>query len=330
LKPGDHIAVGRPWGYSHHGIYVGDERVIQFGGQISDKPGATIGAVTLDEFARGGRVRAIVHRPLKSDGWQLREAERADRAIGKAEWLLEQHNQWLGDRRRFSPYNVIANNCEHAATFCATTMRAESLQATLLFGLFTLMGMAVTTTGTAPKRAGERQGSRLEAGIEWTLIVLGLVGSLAARFHNYRHRRYWRRIGEEWRQVELALPHRFDPGDHLMAADEHRVNHGIYVDDDRVIRFSRSYPRARGPALEAVSLASFEVEDEVTAIVEPPRPSSGRKLGRLNSPETIVARAESLLADHPDVRFPSEASRRQALTWCIAGAAEDRFQPRRG
>lgn len=37
FKPGDHLAVSR-WLYQHHGVYVGDERVVQFGGRILDKP----------------------------------------------------------------------------------------------------------------------------------------------------------------------------------------------------------------------------------------------------------------------------------------------------
>ena len=36
--------------YNHHGIYIGDDRVIQFGGGIWDKPHAKIEAVSLKDF----------------------------------------------------------------------------------------------------------------------------------------------------------------------------------------------------------------------------------------------------------------------------------------
>jgi hypothetical protein len=38
-KPGDQLRVFR-LGYWHHGIYVSPTRVIEFGGQMSDKPTA--------------------------------------------------------------------------------------------------------------------------------------------------------------------------------------------------------------------------------------------------------------------------------------------------
>ncbi|MBS1895443.1 MAG: lecithin retinol acyltransferase family protein [Actinobacteria bacterium] len=61
VPSGDHLRVRRPLGYSHHGIYVGDDRVIQFGGGTRDKPGATIGADSLTEFRNGGEARVVVH-----------------------------------------------------------------------------------------------------------------------------------------------------------------------------------------------------------------------------------------------------------------------------
>lgn len=315
FRPGNHLAVWRPFGYRHHGIYVSDERVIQFGGGLSDKPRATIGVVTLDEFAREGRVRAIGYPPVKMVGWKVQEAERADRVVRKAEWLLERHNQWLGGKRRYSHYNVIANNCEHAATFCATTVRAESTQISLVFNFLTLISILLNLSWV-PKQVGKRLGKKSESTLEWVFIVTGLVGSLTSRFHNFRHRRYWQRVGQEWLPIERAMSERFDPGDHLIAVSEHRVYHGIYVADNRVIRFSRMYPIDSGPSLEVVSLPEFEVEDEVTLIVDRPRCPAGRGGSDGIAPESVVARAEWLLAEHPAIKFPTEESRRRALEWC--------------
>jgi Lecithin retinol acyltransferase len=45
LNAGDHLRVKRRLGYYHHGIYAGDDRVVQFGGGI--KPNARIEEVDL-------------------------------------------------------------------------------------------------------------------------------------------------------------------------------------------------------------------------------------------------------------------------------------------
>jgi hypothetical protein len=47
-------------GIGHHGIYVGDDRVIQFGGRIADKPGTTIEAFSVAEFEGDGEAHERV------------------------------------------------------------------------------------------------------------------------------------------------------------------------------------------------------------------------------------------------------------------------------
>src|SRR6266436_7511930 len=44
--PGDHLRVWRRL-YFHHGIFTGDDIVVQFGGRVLDKPHARISAVPL-------------------------------------------------------------------------------------------------------------------------------------------------------------------------------------------------------------------------------------------------------------------------------------------
>jgi hypothetical protein len=57
FKPGDHLQV-RQWlgvfPYYHHGIYVRDDRVIQFGPGIAGKAHAKVEAVKLSDFERHG------------------------------------------------------------------------------------------------------------------------------------------------------------------------------------------------------------------------------------------------------------------------------------
>ena len=61
FQRGDHLQVRRPMLYNHHGIYVSDDRVIQFGGGIWDKPHAVISAVSLKDFERDGTARVVRH-----------------------------------------------------------------------------------------------------------------------------------------------------------------------------------------------------------------------------------------------------------------------------
>ena len=61
-EPGDHIRVRRST-YWHHGIYAGDDRVIEFGGgSLLQKPAASMRQVTYQEFADSRHVE-IVERP---------------------------------------------------------------------------------------------------------------------------------------------------------------------------------------------------------------------------------------------------------------------------
>jgi HRAS-like suppressor 3 len=71
FQPGDHLKVRRP-GYWHHGIYVGDGRVVQFGGSVFDKPHARIAEVPFVEFERRGRAERVDHDRLTWLGlWKL-------------------------------------------------------------------------------------------------------------------------------------------------------------------------------------------------------------------------------------------------------------------
>jgi len=104
---GDHVSVRRPYGYWHHGIYISDDRVIQFGGGFRDKPKATVEAVSFENFARGSSVEVVLHRsgkrlfgPVGPPG--------VPGEIVHAEWLLARHP--------VGRYNLIGWNCETAAT----------------------------------------------------------------------------------------------------------------------------------------------------------------------------------------------------------------------
>lgn len=119
LKPGDELRVDRGL-YHHHGFYVGNGAVVQFGGRIKDKPRASIHHVALPDFAKDGRVKVVEHKQLDRDA-----------AVRRALWLL--------DNPPPTTYHLFGYNCEHVARWCATG-KIESSQAKSAFAANSFMG----------------------------------------------------------------------------------------------------------------------------------------------------------------------------------------------
>ena len=98
---GAHLVTPRR-GYTHHGIYVGRGRVVQYGGVFLGLRRGPVEEVALLQFARG---RAIWLR--------LEESRQFDR-----DEVVHRARARLGEDR----YNVLTNNCEH---FCEWCVRGE-------------------------------------------------------------------------------------------------------------------------------------------------------------------------------------------------------------
>ena len=133
---GDHLRVRRNGLYSHHGIYVGDDRVIEFGGDWRNKPAARIREVSLEEFAQGLPAEIVKHdRPPRLAQWMpttLPATECIERA------------RFLASTATPGRYNLIGHNCEHAATWCATGFPEShqirvGMYANLIRGVITLL-----------------------------------------------------------------------------------------------------------------------------------------------------------------------------------------------
>jgi cell wall-associated NlpC family hydrolase len=90
LKRGDHIYVSYG-GFTHHGIYCGDDRVIHYGSR------SKICEVSLSDFAKYHDVSV-----QKYD-----HAYPADRVVSRAK-------KRLGEKK----YHLLFNNCEHFAAWC--------------------------------------------------------------------------------------------------------------------------------------------------------------------------------------------------------------------
>lgn len=125
LRCGDHVAVRRPEGYVHHGIFVGEGRVAHFSDDagLSGKGQARVQETSLEAFLRGGGLLRRRHR----------RALPRELVVARARGVLRGEIPWR-------PYHLVRNNCEHFATFCAAK-RTRSVQVQQVAGA----AVAVTT-----------------------------------------------------------------------------------------------------------------------------------------------------------------------------------------
>jgi len=98
---GAHIWTPRR-GYTHHGIYVGNRRVVQYGGLSHCLRRGPVEEVSLSQFARGREIWIRTQQPSWSD---------SNEVVRRARFRL-------GEDR----YRVFTNNCEH---FCEWCVRGE-------------------------------------------------------------------------------------------------------------------------------------------------------------------------------------------------------------
>ena len=104
---GDQIRVNRGL-YSHHGIYVSDDEVIQYasptGSEVSPAT-ALIIKTNLDTFLKGGELEV---RTYSSE--ELKNIRSKDEIV---KFARSQLGTGLGE------YDLISNNCEHFSNYCA-------------------------------------------------------------------------------------------------------------------------------------------------------------------------------------------------------------------
>ncbi|MGP4965113.1 lecithin retinol acyltransferase family protein [Psychrobacter piscatorii] len=109
LTAGSHIKTYR-LGYSHHGIYCGDGRVVHYSGFAQAFKKGALEVTTLERFLGGEIDYYIVQHP--SHKLKYSSSEIVERALSR-----------VGE----DSYNLAFNNCEHFATWCVTG-RGESKQ----------------------------------------------------------------------------------------------------------------------------------------------------------------------------------------------------------
>ena len=128
LKRGDHIYVYNSWlMYSHHGIYIGNDRVIHFsGGEQSKISAAMVQECSLDEFLNGNQLRLVAYgvgflSPMmkKSGTCHTKKSRSVKEVLETAENFLKNPQDW-------GSYNVLTNNCEHFAYNCKTGIKKSA------------------------------------------------------------------------------------------------------------------------------------------------------------------------------------------------------------
>jgi hypothetical protein len=97
IEIGAHLVSSRI-GYTHHGIYVGNNRVVHYSGLSDGINDGPVEEVSLDEFTNGNSYSIKEHCNAKYDGSSI--VRRARSRIGE------------------SSYCVFSNNCEHFCEWC--------------------------------------------------------------------------------------------------------------------------------------------------------------------------------------------------------------------
>ena len=117
MSPGAHLEVGRGKGlYNHHGIYISNDRVIDFSGEgPKDKSQEHIRARSYADFCGGDSPPDEVQYPRPNLAGAVMRPVRPlppEEVVDRAEWLVRQPTA--------GRYNLFASNCEHLAVWCKT------------------------------------------------------------------------------------------------------------------------------------------------------------------------------------------------------------------
>lgn len=128
--PGAHLVTQRR-GYEHHGVYVGNGRVVHYAGFADSAHRAPVEEVTIECFARGQALWVRLHPFASYTG---------DEAIVRA-------RSRIGEDR----YRLLTNNCEHFCVWCllgeARSKQVEACLAHPRIAIRTLMSLARAVIG---------------------------------------------------------------------------------------------------------------------------------------------------------------------------------------
>lgn len=110
LRTGSHIKASRLLGaYTHHGIYIGEGKVIHYAGLSNGCTKGAIEVTTIDEFLDEAGTFQVI-------SYLVPQAHSPEEIVARAKSRIGEDS-----------YNLIFNNCEHFACWCVTG-EADSTQ----------------------------------------------------------------------------------------------------------------------------------------------------------------------------------------------------------
>ena len=175
MARGDHVFIYRS-GYSHHGIDIGEGKVVHFESDpwrkmadtIANSESARINVTSLEDFARGAPIN-------------VRQYDLAD-AI---EVVVRRAESRVGDR----DYDVFANNCEHFAVWCKTGVH-QSTQVDSLRNATKSVPRALAASAMIAKTARRLPGRAKVVGYGAAMAVT--AGAFAYKYLEHRLDNYFR------------------------------------------------------------------------------------------------------------------------------------------
>lgn len=97
LRAGDHLVTKR-LGYTHHGIYLGRDKVIHYSGLANGLRAGPVEIISLDHFSQGKRTYVQSHE---------------NRVFCRKQTVKRARSRLSEDK-----YNLLTNNCEHFINWC--------------------------------------------------------------------------------------------------------------------------------------------------------------------------------------------------------------------
>jgi hypothetical protein len=110
--PGDHIRVESN-GYYHHGIYIGNNEVIQFGlpfDMFRNHKDIKIIKSPIEDFLNNGFLEVRIY------------SKKEQKRKNSNEEIIRIAHSMLGQ----GDYNILYNNCEHFANYCVFGVKSSS------------------------------------------------------------------------------------------------------------------------------------------------------------------------------------------------------------
>jgi hypothetical protein len=143
--------------YTHHGIYIGDGRVIHYSGYHDAMETGPVAETTLYAFAHGSPVHVLMY---PKGVVQFTEEEIITRARSR-----------MGENK----YDLLKNNCEHFAEWCCTGINAAYQNKRWWSQVRLASEIVVTRTGSFLMRKHGRKVIRRylpEKYVAWSLIAV--------------------------------------------------------------------------------------------------------------------------------------------------------------